>query len=285
MTRLRTLIVLLAWMMGLASGATKAAESAALVTDLEGTAATVDGKPLTILSEVGAPSRIELRQGARVVLLHLGQGAQFEVRGPGSVAVTAAGIEATGVPVVRKAIMQAGFEGIRLRPSRSIQASASMRGRGSATDITLLTPAGSWVTAERPKFRWAPVDSVEGSYRWVLSEPTGRVLADFRTRDTEFSLPAGVELVAGQTYGWQVTARLADGRVAEGWAEFGLADAGRRARAREARPAADASFSDRVVYALLLDELGLHEDAHSMWALLASERQDVPALRSMATQK
>jgi hypothetical protein len=71
-----------------------------------------------------------------------------------------------------------------------------------------------------------------------------------------------------------VQADLAGGRAVDGWTEFGVAGPDLRARVDRARPRADASFGDRLLYALLLDELGMREEAERFWTQLARERPD-----------
>lgn len=48
------------------------------------------------------------------------------------------------------------------------------------------------------------------------------------------------------------------------------------------RPAEDAAFSDRLIYALRLEALGFGEDAGEVWRRLAGERPEDPTLRSLA---
>jgi hypothetical protein len=58
-----------------------------------------------------------------------------------------------------------------------------------------------------------------------------------------------------------------------------------RARVDRARPRADASFGDRLLYALLLDELGVREEAGQLWTQLARERPADSDLAARAAVK
>ena len=48
------------------------------------------------------------------------------------------------------------------------------------------------------------------------------------------------------------------------------------------RPADKADFSDRVMYTLLLQEMGATQEARESWARLALERGDLPELSAFA---
>jgi hypothetical protein len=59
---------------------------------------------------------------------------------------------------------------------------------------------------------------------------------------------------------------------------LGAADVSRA----EASNAEARSFSDRVLHALMLRELGAAQDEREAWAALARERPDLPALAGLA---
>ena len=48
------------------------------------------------------------------------------------------------------------------------------------------------------------------------------------------------------------------------------------------RPSDKADFSDRVMFALMLQDLGASQDARDSWARLAQEREDLPELAAFA---
>jgi len=48
------------------------------------------------------------------------------------------------------------------------------------------------------------------------------------------------------------------------------------------RPADKAEFSDRLLFALMLREMGATQEAREAWARLATERSDLPELAAMA---
>jgi hypothetical protein len=277
--RIRMLLASLALLPAVAS---VAAEPAAMVTDLQGGAVTRGGGRLAILSEFGAGARVELEAGARLTVAHFASGRQFDLDGPGAFRLTAAGVESEGGGrVTARAPLAAAYKDVRLRPGRLAQASISMRGAATDLQLQLVSPVGTWLLENHPAFRWQPVTGVT-SFRFQLTDNTGRVLHEAGTSEPAAALPDSIVLQAGQTYAWQVTATLPDGRVADGWTEFGIASADRRERVEAARPGPGATFGDRVLFALLLDDSGLREVAGAVWDELARERPADPRLRALA---
>ncbi|HZM44346.1 MAG TPA: hypothetical protein VFC14_05900 [Burkholderiales bacterium] len=257
------------------------AEPAGMVTDLQGVALRGGGGKLAILAELGAGAQLELEGSARVTVAHFASGRQFDLDGPGVFRLTAAGVEsAGGGRVTARAPLAAAYRDVRLRPARVAQASISMRGNTGDAAVQLVSPVGTWLLERRPSFRWKTVAGVV-SYRFELTDNTGRVLYETSTGEASVALPESVVLQSGQTYAWQVDARLPDGRVADGWTEFGIAGTDRRERVDSARPGKDASFGERVLFALLLDDAGLREAASTVWDGLARERPADLRLRTL----
>lgn len=258
-----------------------AAEPIAIVTDAQGAAVQSGGARLAILAELGASAQLQLEAGARVTIAHFASGRQFDLEGPGVFRLTAAGIESGGAGrVTARAPLSAAYRDVRVRPSRVALASISMRGGADDVPLRLNSPVGTWLLEDRPAFQWQPIAGV-GSYRFQLTDNTGRVLHQASTSEPLVRLPDTVLLAPGQTYAWQVEVTLPDGRVADGWTEFGVAGRDRRERVDAARPGTAASFGDRVLFALLLDDTGLREAARDAWEELARERPADPRLRAL----
>jgi len=278
-----------AWIAALAAGfllawpaAGRPAELPGLVIDVQGGATVAGGGRVGILAGLAPGAEVSLAPGARVTVLDSASGRQFELLGPGAFRWSNGAMEIVRPgKLVARAPGSASMKEVRLRTARIAQASISMRGGETARPVRLAFPVSTWLLERPAAFRWAPVSGAK-SYRFQLTDASGRPLHEARTAATSIELPAAVALEAGHTYGWQVWAELADGAAPEGWTEFGLAGAELRARVERDRPAADARFGDRVLYALLLEELGMREDAAALWRRLAAERADDPDLAARA---
>jgi hypothetical protein len=125
----------------------------------------------------------------------------------------------------------------------------------------------------RPTLRWRAEPGEE--YVLVVSDASGREL--WKGRGKEGTARPAVSLVAESRYTWSVSS--ARGPVGE--AEFETLDAEAIRRAERSRAAAR-SFADRVLNALLLQEVGAAQEAREAWAVLARERPDLPQLPVLA---
>jgi len=256
----------------LAPAAAQSPDGPGLVLDVQG-AATIDGRgKAAILAGLAPGTEVSLAPGARMVVLDNASGRQYELAGPGAFRWSGGRMEVVrpGQLAMREPTAPA-FRDVRVRTSRLAQASIAMRGNGDDGAVQLGFPVATWLTERPDAFRWTAVSDATG-YRFALTDGTGRALHEARVKVNTVELPAGVVLDPGRTYGWQVIADLADGKSVEGWTEFGVASPELRARIERARPAAGASFGDRVIHALLLEELGAREEARRLWAALSAER-------------
>ncbi len=79
-------------------------------------------------------------------------------------------------------------------------------------------------------------------------------------------------------YYWVVA--NASGEIGSG--RFRTLPAAAVTRLEQRRPHDRASFSDRLNYALLLQEMGAAQEAREAWSRLAQERPDLPELAALA---
>jgi hypothetical protein len=87
-----------------------------------------------------------------------------------------------------------------------------------------------------------------------------------------------VKLQPDTEYSWAVS--VAGQEI--GAARFRTLPAATIQSAEKRRPSDKAEFSDRLLYALLLQEIGAVQEAQEAWAKLAQERTDLPELASLA---
>jgi hypothetical protein len=91
-----------------------------------------------------------------------------------------------------------------------------------------------------------------------------------------FKVPA--KLKPDSDYSWSVT--TASGEVGSG--KFHTLPAEAVQRIEKRRPSEKAEFSDRLLFALMLQEAGATQEAREAWAKLAQERADLPELAVLA---
>ncbi len=268
------------------SAAALAQGAAALVIDTQGTATLRSKAALQILAEVPPGTELTLAAGARAVLVHSGNGVEYTLSGPGEFRWGNDGAQALrGGQIATREPLGGTLREVRLRTARLVQASVAMRGEPRAEALQLASPASTWLLDPPALFRWAPVPGVQ-SYRFELTDDRGGVLFSAESvTATQIVLPAEVKLEAGRTYAWQVRTQRADGSRVEGWTEFGIAAPELAARARALQPAPEGRFADRLLYAALLEEWGLHEPADAVWASLRDERPEERNLAARASRR
>lgn len=260
-----------------------AAESPAMVTDLQGKASIEGGARRTevsILSPLPGNTRLILAAKARLVLVYLKSGQEYELAGPGSYRIGPAAPEPLeGAKPATQRTLSAAYGAGRIDTAGKAQAGLVMRSV-FIRPIALIEPAGSLVLADRPTFRWEAVPGA-ARYRFELDDDSGALVAEAATDGPSFTLPEGISLKEGIVYSWGVETKTGNQKHSA-WGQFALIGKAERQRLERLRPAADAPFSERVLYAAELERLGLKDDARPLWKSLAGERPDDARLRELA---
>lgn len=260
------------------------AQSVAMITDVTGKAVISGGaKPAAaaILAELSASARVQLDAGARVNVLLLQSGDEYVLEGPSLISFAAREPAALSGNAPRKLANTPRAGEVRITRAPVTQAAVVMRSFRAGTRIRLLNLRGTRTLAAAPEFRWAS-DEAATRYTFELSDDTGKSLYQTETGATTLRLPASVKLGDGAGYTWEVSARLSDGRRYISYGDFSVVAADLRTRVEAARPAPDASVSDRVVFAAWLDQMELRDEARGYWRALAQERPEDEALKRLA---
>jgi hypothetical protein len=253
------------------------AAAVAMVTDLQGKATTSGSAraPVGLLSELENGVQVELDANARMVALYLDGSGEYLFKGPALVAFRAQQPEVLKGAASEKRDILGGKGGkdMRIKPVSMVQGGLVMRRAGQLARIRLLNPSGTRTLESRPHFRWLE-DQAGTDYRFELSDDTGRTLYETNVSGTSLKLPASVALNENVVYTWSVSARLSDGPRYSSFGDFSIAPASMRREVEALRPAAGAPFSDRVAYAVWLEQLALRDEARNYWKALATERSD-----------
>lgn len=258
------------------------AQSIALVTDVSGR---VTGpSPVTILSEITADARLQLDAGARLVAVYLKSGDEYTFTGPAQVQFrTAEPAMLSGARPQKKSNPFGKGSNVTIRPVRVAQAGFIMRSGRSTARIKLLTLSGTKSLESSPEFRWREIEPGV-TYRFELTDDTGRSLHEASVTGSSFRLPESIRLREGVSYTWDLSVRLADGRRYVSAGEFSVAGTELRTQAQELRPRADTPVSERVAYAAWLEQMELRDEARKYWRALAAERPEDEKLRVLATE-
>lgn len=272
-------------MLALASTLAAQAQAAgvALITDLSGRVEAEEGAAApAILAELGEGVRLRLAPGARATLLYLASGDEYRLKGAGRYRIGAAAPAVLqGAQPEKSRLPADALPGVRVKPSSVTQATLIMRGLARPLQPRLLEPVSTKVLSDRPDFRWEGVPGA-AKYRLQVVDDGGRIAAEWDSAETKTQLPESVRLREGAAYTWSVEAQLADGRKSGGKSEFAVLESDLRAKLERLRPGTEAKFSERVVYALLLEQYELRDAAREEWRKLAAERKNETLLKERA---
>jgi hypothetical protein len=282
------LVIWAAMAAGIAPAAgTGTADPVAIVTDVRGTAETDSEKPdvsVAVLTEFLPGARAKLRAGAKLVVLYLESGDQYELGGPALVRFGSDAPESIdGAPPVKRRPMT-GKDGapIKIRPVGLTQAPIVLRS-AQGKPIPALSLAGT-VTLERPPvFRWKAVErGLE--YQFVLKDSSGSTLFSRMVKGDFLELPEQVGLHEGESYTWSIGTRSGMGQNYLSEYSFRAADEATRVAVENYRPAADAVVAERVAFAVWLDQTGLRDAATAQWKSIADSGGHVPEGRLVPAQ-
>lgn len=252
----------------------------AFVSDVQGQVRLVPGSAIARFQELGSGQKLELEKGATLVLVQLRTGDEWSFTGPGKLAMTAGlptGLSPTGqrrVPALQGTI--------QLKPGAFAQASITLRETRDSS-LVRVSPAGPVLLEPIPTFRWADAGA-GASYRFSLKDGQGQPLLELGLDTPSLTVPEHLALQEGQSYLWSLDVTDATGHIRSGHGELKLLPKAQRDALAGAKPGAGAPVKDRVLYAAMLQALGLEDEARSQWQGLAKDCPGDPALARMAGQ-
>jgi len=281
---LSSLLLAAAAMVQVVPAAAQTKAGLVMVTDLRGEAtlvakSKVDKTKVEIMAEVEAGESVVLDPGARITFVNMKTGAASSFMGPGTLHLdptgTFTGMTAKGHQEV------ASLKGAhKLKPGAMAQASVVMRAVPGAEEPAVM-PTGVTLSPT-PEFTWKDAGP-KATYHFKLQDPQGQVLFELTQDECSVQVPEHLALTDDTPYTWVLATDLGDGtstRKSGTIKVFGSKE--ERAELQAAKPGADASFSERLVYAALLEQRGLHQDARAYWKVLAKERPEDQQLAKFA---
>jgi hypothetical protein len=247
-------------------------ESVARVTDLMGVATLQDGDGgnLRVLSRVRAGSDIRLDPGSHITLHFPANRTDYRFQGPNTIRVAR---DAAFGSQSAADIRQHNDIGVSLDTGDTDLGAIAMRSLSpQASDLRLLRPVDTVVLISRPTdFHWQSGESFD-EYQFTLVTASGYPVISLFTDDTSIHLPHGTRLSPGTSYRWTVRADAKDGRSIQATGEFSSASTDTEARFFRLATLNGGDISNRVLYSLYLDAMGLHLEAESA-------RRDLEPLR------
>jgi len=252
-----------------------------LVTDLAGTVEVEGRGRVQLMAELPDGAALTLAPGARVVAVDLGSGREYTLK-PGRYVVGKSGPTAAGGGKVEGSALPAShLPAVRIATGKVAQATLVMRSARKMVHAAV-SPNNTTVLGRMPALRW-PETADAGAYRVTVKDANGKqVFEAVVPPASTFVLPAEAGLQPGSRYAWRVEAQREGRALAEHGGEFAVLGALEASRLAQFKPGDNADFSRRALYAALLMEAGVGEEARTLWQALRAERPDDPALAKLA---
>jgi hypothetical protein len=257
-----------------------AAEAVAFISNLKGEVALDGTKRPTLMAELSKGQTIKLGKDALLSVMFIESGKEFPLTGPGKWVVNSNDIRASDgtVPAARQTEWRTNSR-VLVQVSQSSSASIRMRriGPAKAEDkAALVYPTHGKVSTLQPTFRWNTGGAASPfEFNIALSADRSSPLIKSKVEGDSYHLP--VTLKPDSEYAWRVTAT--DTEIGSGVFRTLSEDA--LSQAENRKPRDKAEFSDRLMYALMLQEMGATQDAQEIWSTLARERADLPELAAL----
>lgn len=271
--------VLMAALFALAQSAV-AAEGVAFIANLKGEVALDGAGRPALMAELTRGQKIVLGKDASLSVMFIQSGKEFALKGPGRFVVNGSDISASNgaPPAVRETEWRTNSK-VLVQVSQSSSASIRMRRIGPAKSddkAALVYPTHGKVSTLQPTFRWNSGGAAP-PFGFTISPAADRSspLSKASVGGDSYRLP--VTLIPDTEYAWRVTA--ADTEIGSGMFRTLPQDA--LSQAENRKPHDKAEFSDRLMYALMLQEMGATQDAQEIWSTLAQERADLPELAAL----
>ena len=279
-TNLATLILLIGASFSVSA---QDGEYVAMVSDITGQdAITVSGQSETaeILDELLSGKELSLADGSSLTLFFFASSEEYTYEGPAQILIEEQQPKLlSGSEANTRNLDMAKLVGIASEDEGGIDLGVLKLRAFEKPVLELLGPVDTMVVAKYPRFSWSPVEGAS-SYEFILSNELGKRIADISVRDTWVVLPEDATLVAGAEYTWEIITQTTDQTEYRAHAYFNVAEEYLRVEVDSSRPADDASFSEKVVYARLLEKLDLKHDAKALWQELATLKPSSALLKA-----
>lgn len=281
---MKTKLLFSAISLSMAALSAQAQTGIAFITDVKGEAGLDTGKA-SLMAEIKKGARINCTRECAVGVMYLLSGKEYLLKGPGDFLVGDSEVTAKigPPPTVRETKWKVSSQ-VVAQASQTSSASIRMRSLGSAkAEIALpaerlIYPRDTKVATLQPAFRWTSA-SGKGPFEFELkASGSAKPVYKAKAGTMNLNLPGNVKLQPDVEYSWAVKSAAAD----VGMTSFKTLPAHAIDLAQKRKPEDKAAFSDWLLYALTLKEVGADQDAGEVWARLAKDRPDLPELAALA---
>ncbi len=263
-----------------ASVPTIAADGIAFITNLKGEVA-VDGNPRPVLlSELMKGQKMTVGKDSQASVMYIASGKEYVLKGPSDFLVKDTEIAGSaGIPPVTRETPWRASNKVLVQVAQTSAASVRMRSIAvpkADTAPKLLFPTEGSVATLQPTFRWRGSDPKGQCDFTLMIIGQDKPIHVARAAGGSYRLAA--KLKPETEYAWTVTAMGNE----IGLGRFRTISSDALAQIERRKPSEKAEFSDRVLFTLMLHEMGAVQEAQESWSRLAQERSDLPELAAFA---
>ena len=254
------------------------AEPVAMVTDVQGGVTALDGgktAKVELLSYLEPGAALQLEPRAHLTITFFSKPVEYRFVGPARLKVEQERIVSQDGKAEAHAVsLQKSSAAKKFTVAqRESVTQAAFEMRGLRAGLRLDDPVDTrLLDGEELAFRWEGPRPRDG-YQLNLYKGHDRLLQQAVATGNTWAPPAGL-LKAGEVYEWEVRTALDNGEVLTARGSFSVADSAAAKSVKSQAPAAGATFSERVLYAVFLEQQGFRCDARKLWRELSRERPD-----------
>ena len=263
-----------------AAWAAFAGDGIAFITNIKGEIA-VDGNPRpALLSELTRGQKIIVGKESQASVMYISTGKEYVLKGPGDYLVKDNEITGSaGMPPTTRETAWRATNKVLAQVAQTSAASVRMRSIGhskSEPDAKLIYPVQGNVSTLQPTFRWKTADAKTHGDFVLMVAGQEKPVHIAKAAGGSYRVPA--RLLPEKEYSWTVT--VAGSELGNG--SFRTLSSEALAQIERRRPSEKAEFSDRVLFTLMLQEMGATQEAREAWTKLSEERADLPELAAFA---
>lgn len=264
----------------LSAATSYAAEAIAFITNLKGEVA-LDGNPRpTLLAELAKGQKLAVGRDSTASVMYIASGKEYVLKGPAEYLVKDTEISgfAAGMPPMTRDTAWRPSNKVLVQVAQTAAASVRMRSiaQPRRDEMKLIYPTHGSVASLQPIFRWRSGDAREQAEFALLAAGQEKPVHVGKAIGGTYRAPA--KLRPDTDYVWTVT--VAGSELGAG--RFRTLSPEALSQVERRRPAEKAEFSDRLLYTLMLHEMGATQEARESWEKLSQERADLPELAAFA---
>ena len=256
------------------------ADGIAFITNLKGDVA-VDGNPRpTLLGELTRGQKITVGKESQASVMYIVTGKEYLLKGPADYLVKDTEVAgALGMPPIARETAWRTNNKVLVQVAQTSAASVRMRSIAppkADTEAKLLFPTQGNVATLQPTFRWRAADPKAQGEFVLLVAGQDKPVHHAKAAGGSYRVPA--RLLPDTEYSWMVT--VAGNEIGTG--KFRTLSSEALTQVEKRKPSEKADFSDRILFTLMLHEMGAAQEARESWAKLSQERADLPELAAFA---